>query len=171
MATWGEDPRSPREAAGAGAVRTGRHRFARMFVGVHDRQLDDKGRVALPASFRGELGERCYVSLGEDGCVTIRETTEFEAHARELIDSEKRGMLTRSHRRSVAVTSTIVSIDKQGRITLEEKVRQHAGLRLNEPVKVAGTFDAIEVWRPSRFDAVASEGAGEQPVRVWDDEQ
>jgi DNA-binding transcriptional regulator/RsmH inhibitor MraZ len=80
-------------------------------------------------------------------------------------------MLTRSHRRSVAVTSTIVSIDKQGRITLEEKVRQHAGLRLNEPVKVAGTFDAIEVWRPSRFDAVASEGAGEQPVRVWDDEQ
>jgi transcriptional regulator MraZ len=141
-----------------------------MFVGVHDRQLDDKGRLALPASFRGELGDRCYVSLGEDGCVTIRETTEFEAHARELIDAEKRGDLTRSRRRSIAVTSVLVSIDKQGRITLDEKVRQHAGLPLNTSVKVAGTFDAIEVWRPSRFEAVAGEAAHEQPVRRWDDE-
>jgi MraZ protein len=142
-----------------------------MFVGVHDRQLDDKGRLALPAPFRGELGERCYVSLGDDGCVTIRETSEFEAHARELIEAEKRGDLTRSRRRSIAVTSTLLSIDKQGRITLDEKVRQHAGLQLNAPVKVAGTFDAIEVWRPSRFDAVAGEGRDEQPGRAWDDEQ
>jgi MraZ protein len=141
-----------------------------MFVGVHERQLDDKGRVALPASFRGELGERCYVSLGDDGCVTIRETTEFEAHARELIDAEKRGDLTRSRRRSIAVTSMLVSIDKQGRITLDEKVRQHAGLQPNSSVKVAGTFDAIEVWRPSRFEAVAGEGEDELPVRRWDDE-
>ena len=142
-----------------------------MFVGVHDRQLDDKGRLALPASFRGELGERCYLSLGDDGCVTIREASEFEAHARELIEAEKRGTLTRTRRRAIAVTSTLVSIDKQGRITLEEKVRQHAGLQLNAAVKVAGTFDAIEVWRPSRFEAIAGEAEVEQPARVWDDER
>ena len=141
-----------------------------MFVGVHDRQLDDKGRLALPASFRAELGERCYVSLDDEGCVTIREAGEFEAHARELIDAEKRGDLTRSRRRSIAITSTQVAIDKQGRITLDDKVRTHAGLQPGSAVKVAGTFDAIEVWRPSRFDAIESEGQVEQPARRWDDE-
>ena len=141
-----------------------------MFVGVHDRQLDDKGRLALPAAFRGELGDKCYVSLDDEGCVTIREATEFEAHARELLDAEKRGDLSRSRRRAIATTSTLVAIDKQGRITLDDKVRTHAGLQPGAAVKVAGTFDAIEVWRPSRFDAIEHEGQVEQPARRWDDE-
>jgi MraZ protein len=141
-----------------------------VFVGVHDRQLDDKGRLALPASFRVDLGERCYVSLDDEGCVTIRETSEFEAHARELIEAEKRGELSRARRRAIAVTSTLVAIDKQGRITLDDKVRSHAGLQPGSAVKVAGTFDAIEVWRPSRFEAVEGEHQDEQPARRWDDE-
>jgi MraZ protein len=141
-----------------------------VFVGVHDRQLDDKGRLALPASFRGDLGERCYVSLDDDGCVTLRETTVFENHARELIDLEKRGELSRSRRRAIATTSSLVTIDKQGRITLEDKLRQHAGLVPGSPVKVVGTFDAIEIWRPERFATIDTEGRDERPSRAWADD-
>ena len=140
-----------------------------MFVGVHDRQLDDKGRLALPASFRGELGERCYLSLGDDGCVTLRETTEFENHARELIEAEKRGELSRSRRRTIATSSMLVSIDKQGRITIDGKLREHAGLEPGAAVTVAGTFDAIEIWRPERYARIDAEGHDEQPTRQWDD--
>ena len=141
-----------------------------MFVGVHDRSIDDKGRLALPAAFRGELGDRCYVSLDGDGCVTIREVNEFEAHARELIDREKRGELSRTRRRSVAANVTLVAIDKQGRITLDEKVRAHAGLLSSSSVKVVGMFDAAEVWKPERFQTVQVEGDGEEPARVWGDD-
>ena len=42
-----------------------------MFVGAHDRQLDDKGRVALPATYRAHLGERCYLVKGTDKCVEV----------------------------------------------------------------------------------------------------
>ena len=94
-----------------------------MFVGVHDRSIDDKGRLALPATFRSELGDRCYVSLDGEGCVTIREVTEFETHARELIEREKRGELTRTRRRSVAANVTLVSIDKQGRTQVYSTIR------------------------------------------------
>ena len=141
-----------------------------MFVGVHDRSIDDKGRLALPAAFRSELGERCYVSLDGVGCLTIREVTEFEAHARELIDREKRGELTRNRRRTEAANVSLVAIDKQGRITLDEKVRAHAGLLSSSTVKVAGMFDAVEVWKPERFETVQVEGDDEEPARIWGDD-
>jgi MraZ protein len=140
-----------------------------VFVGVHDRQLDDKGRCALPATFRHDLGERCYLSLGDDGCVTVREASEFEAHARELIEAEKRGELSRTRRRAIATTSSLASIDKQGRLTLDDRFRAHAGLAPGSPIVVAGTFDAIEIWKPERFAAIETEGRDEAPARRWDD--
>ena len=61
---------------------------------------------------------------------------------------------------------TLVAIDKQGRITLDEKVRAHAGLLSSSSVKVAGMFDAVEVWKPERFETVQVEGDHEEPARV-----
>ena len=142
-----------------------------MFVGVHDRSIDDKGRLALPAAFRGELGDRCYVSLDGDGCVTIREADEFEAHARELIDREKRGELSRTRRRSVAAHVSLVAIDKQGRITLDDESRRHAGLSSGGQVVIAGALDCLQIWRPSRFATVRGEDGVLQPARVWADEE
>jgi len=42
-----------------------------VFVGVHERQLDPKGRMALPAAFRPRLEPRCYLSIGRDKCIDI----------------------------------------------------------------------------------------------------
>jgi len=41
-----------------------------VFVGVYDRSIDDNGRLSLPSSFRGDLGDRCYATLDPQGCVT-----------------------------------------------------------------------------------------------------
>ena len=57
-----------------------------MFVGVHERQLDERGRVALPSQFRGDLGDHCYLFLGDDGCVTVRSEESFQTQALELIE-------------------------------------------------------------------------------------
>lgn len=138
-----------------------------MFVGVHDRQLDDKGRCALPASFRTAVGDRCYLSLGDDGCVTLRTTDDFEAHARELIDLQKRGEISLARRRAIATTSVSVAVDKQGRFTIDERFRMHAGLNPGAPVVVAGTFDAVEIWQPERFTTIEAEGRAEEPGRQW----
>ena len=140
-----------------------------MFVGVHDRQLDDKGRCALPSSYRAEVGDRCYMSLGNDGCVTLRTTVEFEAHARELLAAEKRREISPARRRAIATNSVSVAIDKQGRFTVDERFRAHAGLTPGSPVIVAGTFDAIELWKPERFEAIEAEGRDEEPTREWAD--
>lgn len=140
-----------------------------MFVGFHDRQLDDKGRCALPATYRPDLGEACYVSIDPEGCITVRTIEAFENHANELIEREKRGELTMAQRRRRAQNSAQVTIDKQGRITLEERFRQHARLAPGAPVVVVGVFDAIQLWKPERYAALELEAADEDPGRPWDD--
>ena len=53
-----------------------------MFVGAHERQLDDKGRVALPATYRTHLGEHCYLVKGTDKCVEVIPSEAFEQFGR-----------------------------------------------------------------------------------------
>ncbi len=141
-----------------------------MFVGVHERQIDDKGRLSLPASIRDLLGDRAYLSLDPEGCLVLREPGEFEGHARSLIDAERRGEISHSRRRSIATTWHTVAIDKQGRLTLDERARRHAGLMSSTSISVVGNFDSVELWRSSRYDVIRDEDAEQQPARRWDDD-
>jgi MraZ protein len=117
-----------------------------MFFGLHERQLDDKGRVALPSTFRGDLGDRCYLVIGDDRCIEVYSSDEFENRARDMIEAVKRGDETYERRRALAHSATQATIDKQGRITLEEKLREFARIPLSSRVFVAGNLDRIELW-------------------------
>ena len=121
------------------------HRWERagrgaMFFGLHERQLDDKGRVALPATFRADLGDRCYLVIGDDRCIEVYSSEEFENRARDMIEAVRRGDETAERRRALAHSATLATIDKQGRVTVEEKLRDFAriplvvqGLRRRQP--------------------------------------
>jgi MraZ protein len=138
-----------------------------VFVGVHDRSIDEKGRLALPSSYRADLGERCVVALDNEGCLRISSESAFAQRAAELLESEKRGDLSRTRLRALTSEMTTLAVDKQGRITLDEKCRAHAGLRSSNSVKVVGMLDAVEVWRPERYAVVRGEGVEEAPPRDW----
>ena len=125
-----------------------------LFVGTHERQLDDKGRLALPASFRTHLGERCYLVAGEDQCVKVVPSDEFESMAADLKERVRTGEISRQYQRAVAASATPVTIDKQGRVNVEEKLRTFAGLVTEATVVVTGNFDVVEIWSPERFELV-----------------
>ena len=99
-----------------------------MFVGVHERQLDDRGRVALPSAYRNELGDHCYLFFGDDGCVSVRSVETFEAEAADMVAKAKRGDVSRNRLRAFASSASEATIDKQGRVTLDARLRDHAGL-------------------------------------------
>ncbi len=133
-----------------------------MFVGVYERQLDERGRVALPSAFRGDLGERCYLFFGDDGCVSLRDEEAFAEQARELIEQVKRGEASRDRQRAFASSAVEATIDKQGRITLDARLREHAGIEPQAPVMVLGSLDQIEIWEPNAYRA--SETAGQSEI-------
>ena len=112
-----------------------------MFVGAHERQLDDKGRVALPATYRTHLGEHCYLVKGTDKCVEVVPSEAFEQFGRELIAKVERGDMTLNRQRAIASSAVLVGLDRQGRVNVDEKLREYADLTLESQVVVAGNLD------------------------------
>ena len=141
-----------------------------MFVGEYDRSVDGNGRVALPADFRDLLGTRCYVTADPEGFVKIATVETFQSEADHLKEQVRAGELPASALRDFGVQSSVVSIDKQGRITLDEATRIHAGLASSSQAVLAGAIDSLEIWRPSRYRQIRGEDAVVQPSRIWNDE-
>lgn len=132
-----------------------------LFVGAMERQLDDKGRLALPATFRDRLRDQCYVAKGLDKCVTVVPAGVFEAEAEVMKARANAGELSRNHLRALASSANAVQLDKQGRITLDEALRTYADLAVGGPVVVAGNFDRLEIWSPERYARVNDAGTGD----------
>lgn len=129
-----------------------------MFVGVHERQLDPKGRLALPAAFRPRLEPRCYLAFGRDKCIDVLTAEAFEQVANEMLEKVRSGEMDRNQQRALAANTIEVTIDGQGRINLEEKLREYAGVVLGAKVIVAGSFDRVEIWEPERHERNISVG-------------
>lgn len=141
-----------------------------MFVGEYDRSVDGNGRLALPSTFRDDLGDRCFVTRHPVGYLAVTSEPAFAADAQEVLDKVRRGELPDSATRDFGVNSSLLSIDKQGRITLDEESRRHAGLAAGGQVVIAGALSCLQIWRTSRFATIRNEDGVTQPVRVWNDE-
>ena len=141
-----------------------------MFVGEYDRSVDGNGRLALPSTFRDDLGERCYVTRDPSGCLAVTSEEVFGLEAQRVLDQVRNGERPTSATRDLGVSSSLLSIDKQGRITLDEESRKHAGLRSGGQVVIAGALSCLQIWRPSRYRTMRSEDDVTEPARVWIDE-
>jgi MraZ protein len=86
---------------------------------------------------------------------------EFEAMAEQLMAKVDRGEASRQRRRAVASSATLVTVDKQGRVTVDDRLRQYAGLRTDDRVVVTGNFKLIEIWSPDRFAQINDEGTSD----------
>ena len=147
-----------------------RSRGTTVFVGEYDRSVDGNGRLALPSTFRDELGDRCYVTRDPAGFLAVTSVARFQADGDAVLTKVERGELLESAARDFGVNSMLLSIDKQGRITLDDDSRRHAGLANGGSVKIAGALKCLQIWRPSRFETIRGEDGVKQPARVWNDE-
>jgi len=131
-----------------------------MFVGVHERQLDDKGRLALPATFRTELGGSCYLLVGDDRCVNVQSRDAFESTARDVMERVRTGEMPLARQRALAHSAVLVQLDKQGRVTIDEKLRSYAMLEVGSRVIVSGNLDRAEVWSNELYTRISADGEG-----------
>jgi MraZ protein len=129
------------------------------FVGQYERQVDQKGRLAMPAGYRARFDLGCYLLRGQDGCINVFTPEEFERMAAEVMEKERAGLIERSERRSLFASADLVSLDAQGRINLDERLRRHASVDLGAPVVVAGQWSHVEIWQPERFERQDQAGA------------
>lgn len=123
-----------------------------MFLGEYDHNMDDKGRLAIPARFREALGEGVVITRGFDRCLmgfprAIWETLAQQVSGLSLGQGEARNL-----RRLLFSGAADIMMDRQGRILIPQNLREYAGL--GEQVIVAGLNTHFEIWTGERWRAV-----------------
>ena len=109
-------------------------------------------------STRPRLEPRCYLAFGRDKCIDVLTAEAFEQVAEEMLQKVRSGEMDRNEQRALAANTIEVTIDAQGRVNLDEKLREYAGVQLGSRVIVAGSFDRVEIWEPDRHDRNISSG-------------
>lgn len=115
-----------------------------MFIGTFEHSIDDKGRIAIPARFRGDLAEGMFVTRGIDRCLMVL-TTE---HWQRLVDGmASLPMLQNDARRlqrHFFSGAAQLQPDRLGRVLIPQFLREYAQLRSD--VAVVGVMNRVEIW-------------------------
>ncbi|MGH2452401.1 MAG: division/cell wall cluster transcriptional repressor MraZ [bacterium] len=129
-----------------------------MFRGEYHYTLDDKGRVVLPPRFRKELGEAVIVTRGMDECVWVYPLQGWEA-----VETKLRSLPVsrRGFQRFLLAPAQEVELDRQGRITLPEALREYAAI--GRDVVVVGLMQRLEIWSEARWKQAMAKAQREAP--------
>ncbi len=125
-----------------------------MLSGTYEYNMDPKGRLNFPAKLREDLGESFILSKSlVDQCLTVYPMQEWDKLVAkvEALPMAK----ARNIRRHLFSSASEVCPDKQGRILIQQVLRDYAGL-VKETV-VVGVSSYCEIWSKDRWDEVCGE--------------
>ena len=117
-----------------------------MFLGRYHHNLDEKGRLTIPAKFRDALAEGAFLTQGFDRNLRLLTEVDFEAMAAQINRLSMTDPAIRQLRRLIFATASHVQLDRIGRTLVPQFLREFAGLD-NEAI-IVGVGEAIEIWSP-----------------------
>ena len=121
-----------------------------MFIGEYKHNLDNKGRLAVPAKFRAILKSGAVVTRGLDNCLFLYTKKEWVEKAKKISSLPFNKANNRAFARSMLAGAMEVDFDNQGRIMLPEYLRKFA--KLNKKTVIAGIYDRLEIWDEQKWD-------------------
>jgi MraZ protein len=126
------------------------------FLGSFVHQVDEKGRLSLPASFRRGVAESplVVVQAHETALTLYPEASWKEVEAR-LLELLRRQPESRGYVLGITANAVEVAPDKQGRILVPQRLMQAIGM--TDSALIVGLIDRIEVWDPERFASAVGE--------------
>jgi MraZ protein len=141
------------------------------FVSHHLLRLDAKGRVSVPAAFRAVLardgfdGLYCYPALDRPALDAGGNALLAEIEAL-IADFSPFSQQREQFSLSLYGTSETLKIDGEGRVTLTETLKAHAGI--TDMATFVGLGHKFRIWEPSRFGAELAEAT--EKVRAFKQE-
>jgi MraZ protein len=125
------------------------------YLGSFQHQIDEKGRLSLPAQFRRESGGQTLVLVHvfPDSLTLYPEST-WEGVQQKLRDAMRGSPANRAWALRLTANAVEVEPDKQGRILVPQRMQDAVGIA--GAALVVGAIDRIEIWNPERFTAVTA---------------
>ena len=123
-----------------------------MFVDEYKRQIDDRGRIILPAKLRDDVCGTVYITQSpSEKCLHLYTEEEWVKLA------EKVNLLPTATDRNAAAfvrmffgKASAVTVDKQGRIPIADRLIEFAGL--GKDVVLVGANTRLELWDEGAWD-------------------
>ncbi len=126
-----------------------------MFLSSYENKIDKKGRVSVPATFRSHLS-----SMGYNGFISY---PSFNHAALEACSQDRIERLSQTidslnpfeEKRDFFATSILsesenLQFDTEGRVSLSEKLLNHANIKYN--VLFVGLGKTFQIWSPKIFE-------------------
>lgn len=123
-----------------------------MFRSSSFHNVDEKGRLAIPARFRGILqaSEVDGVTITTlDGCLKAYTREEWRKIEDKILGLPETGKSMRRFRRWFIGNSSECICDKQGRVLIPKSLRQYAGI--DKEIVLVGVLDSFEIWARDRW--------------------
>jgi MraZ protein len=121
-----------------------------MFCGQYRHNLDNKGRLTIPARFRELLEGGAYVTQGFDKNLMVLSVPSFDFISQSVNQMSLTNSMARELRRLLFSTASRVEPDKNGRILLPQFLRDVA--ELNTEAVIVGVGNYFEIWSPAPWN-------------------
>jgi MraZ protein len=128
-----------------------------LLTGEYKVTLDEKGRISLPAGLRKCINQTTlHLTKGEDNCLWLFTPAKWEELVSNAIkeNTDPFSKMDRSLLRRIVGPSQQIEIDKAGRISIVQSLREFASL--SKDCMVLGQIDYIEIWDDERYQQYLS---------------
>ncbi len=126
-------------------------------TGEYNNTLDEKGRIAFPAKIRSDLPEsRLIVTRGIEKCLlafTPAEWGVLSTKVRESASLFKKQ--SRSVSRRLIAPAQDIDLDKAGRLSIPQSLREYAGLE--KDCVILGLGNYFEIWDAKEYESYLEE--------------
>ncbi|GAB4147996.1 MAG: division/cell wall cluster transcriptional repressor MraZ [Candidatus Promineifilaceae bacterium] len=138
-----------------------------MFLGEFVHTIDDKGRLTIPAKFRGELATGLVITRGFERNLMVFALDGWQNLADEIARRPLSDEDMRAFRRRVFSGAMDLTPDRQGRIVLPAYLREFA--QIDTEVVVAGMYNYVEIWNAVAWQSVRAAVENSDDATRWDD--
>ncbi|MEW4370599.1 division/cell wall cluster transcriptional repressor MraZ [Paenibacillus sp. JQZ6Y-1] len=126
-----------------------------MFMGEFQHNIDDKGRIIIPAKFRELLGQSFVMTRGLDHCLFIYPLEEWSLLEQKLKSLSLMKADARAFTRFFFSGAAEGEWDKQGRVNVPGNLRQYA--QLDKECTIIGVSNRVEIWSRSVWEQYYNE--------------
>jgi len=131
-----------------------------LLTGEYQHVVDDKSRVLISNKLRNQIdaeehGSNFYLILGANGILCLYPEKYFEQIALAVAPGTTAPDEAVAFERISFALASKVELDSQGRLLLNEKLRNRAGLKDN--ITLVGVRDHIELWNSESWEQYLSD--------------
>ncbi|MCL5958868.1 MAG: division/cell wall cluster transcriptional repressor MraZ [Chloroflexi bacterium] len=130
-----------------------------MFMGEFEHSVDEKGRLAIPAKFRGKFADGLVVTRGLDKCLWIFTTAGWSTLAEKIAKLPLSQANARSFQRMMFSGAVDCQLDQQGRFVLPGFLRSYADI--GDEAVIIGVLGRVEIWSKARWEETKARVEGE----------